>query len=246
MDGPGLRKRFGADGFVIVPDLLGRKEAAKLKEEIARVLDTVRDETRSRGDDSDAATRGGVFVGLSARSTICRDLMRDERILDVLEAVYAPNIEFLSDKVVFKSRAMDFGTPWHQDWPYWHGAHKISVWLALDNATPENGCMMLLPGSHVAPLNHEGGNPDDIAFQQRLRPGEVDESLAVTAAVGAGGAVFFHDLALHSSYPNRTGADRWAWIGTYRDATADDQQYSWAVAREVVRGMRGGSRAELC
>ncbi|HZO91146.1 MAG TPA: phytanoyl-CoA dioxygenase family protein [Chthonomonadaceae bacterium] len=227
---------FARDGFLIVPGLFPAAEMKPIKAEIATVLDAVRSEALARGDDPEKAIHGGVYVGLSARNAVARQLSRDPRILDILEAIYAPNIEFLSDKVVFKSHQTDYGTPWHQDWPYWHGSHKISVWLALDDATVENGCMKLYPGSHRAPVEHDGQVAPGETFGHRLRSDAVDEAKAVTAAVAAGGAVFFLDLTLHSSYPNVSGQDRWAWIGTYRDAQADDLDYSWAVAAAVVRG----------
>jgi phytanoyl-CoA hydroxylase len=225
------------DGFLMVPDLFTREEMAAAKQEIAGVLDGVRREAALREEDPDRAINGGVFVGLSARNAACRRLNRDPRFLDILESIIGPNIEFLSDKVVFKSAATEFGTPWHQDWPYWYGAHKWSVWLALDDATVENGCMKLLPGSQRSVAEHDGQARPGEAFNRRLRQDAVDESQAVTAAISAGGAVFLHDLTLHSSYPNITGADRWAWIGTYRDAVAHDLQYEWSVAAEVVRGI---------
>ena len=65
---------------------------------------------------------------------------------------------------------------------------------------------------------------------------QIDENLAVTAEIEAGGAVFFHDLTLHSSHPNRSGEERWVWIPTYRDAKAEDEDYPWAVAAKVLRG----------
>ncbi|MCX6380369.1 MAG: phytanoyl-CoA dioxygenase family protein [Armatimonadetes bacterium] len=157
-------------------------------------------------------------------------------ILDILEGIFAPNLEFLSDKIVFKAKGTAYGSPWHQDWHYWHGSNKISLWLALDDATPANGCMKLLPGSHTAPIAHKGETAPDETFGIRLKPGEVDESQAVIAEVSAGGGVFFLDLTLHASYPNSTGDDRWAWIGTYRDAKAGVEDYDWAKAREILRG----------
>ena len=72
----------------------------------------------------------------------------------------------------------------------------------------------------------------------RLRPDTIDESLAVTAEIAAGGAVFFHDLTLHSSHPNQSGEERWVWIPTYRDANAEDNDYPWAVAAKVLRGKK--------
>lgn len=220
------RERFERDGFLIVPDLLPRAECAAVKREIQGVL-------AQRGD------HGGVFVGLSAANDACRSLMRDPRLLDVIARIWSPNIEFLSDKVVYKSQATAYPSPWHQDWPYWRGAHKLSIWLALDDATIDNGCMKLMPGSHDAERVHDAGPTEIGTFGNSVRAEAIDEAKAVTAAVAAGGAVFFHDLTLHASHPNVTGADRFAWIGTYRDARADDLAYDWAIAAEVVRGSRG-------
>lgn len=220
-----LAAEFDRDGFVIVPHLFSRAEMAQTKAAIASVL-------------CETGDHGGVFVGLSARDEVCRALHRDPRILDILATIWAPDIEFLSDKIVYKSARTDYASPWHQDWPYWHGAHKISVWLALDDATIQNGCMKLLPGSHRHVETHDAGPTVAGTFGNSVRPETVEEAQAVTAAVEAGGAVFFHDLALHASHPNASGADRWAWIGTYRDAKADDLEYDWAVARATVRGSR--------
>ena len=55
--------------------------------------------------------------------------------------------------------------------------------------------------SHKSAIVHDGDASDGHGFGNRLRPGAVDEDLAVTAEIEAGGAVFFHDLTLHSSHP---------------------------------------------
>lgn len=239
MDIQNIAESYHRDGFVIVPTLLPAEEAREIKNEIALVLEQVSEEARQRGQDLQSATAGGVYVGLSARSEKMKALAANPRILGVLETVLAPNIEFLSDKVVFKGGKTDFSTPWHQDWTYWEGAHKVSVWLALDNAEIANGCMKLIPGSHHKVVAHDGEALPDGSFANQLKPSSVDESIAVCGAIPAGGAVFFHDLALHASYPNTSGRDRWAWIGTYRDAHAGDTAYDWAVAAAVVRGTAG-------
>jgi ectoine hydroxylase-related dioxygenase (phytanoyl-CoA dioxygenase family) len=187
-------------------------------------------------DDDKAISSSGVFVGLAAHHHVFRQAVSDDRLIDTLEAIIGPNIEFLSDKVVIKDPDRDFASPWHQDWPYWKGSHKISVWVALDDATPDNGCLKLLSGSHRHSVAHDGKVSDQSGFVHRLRSDAVDEGLATTAAIPAGGAVFFHDLTLHASHPNTARRERWVWIPTYRDAQADDPAYSWAVANTVVRG----------
>ena len=232
-----IAQSFARDGFVVVPNLFRREEVKVFKEGIQKILEEVRRE--SGGEDSPKAMLDatGVYVGLAGRSGLFRQAVRDERLLDILEAILGPNVEFLSDKVVFKDTERHVASPWHQDWPYWEGTHKISVWVALDDATPENGCLKFLPGSHRGSVVHDGDRSDGSGFGHRIRPDTVDENAATTAPLAAGGAVFFHDLTMHASHPNTERRERWTWVPTYRDAQADDPPYSFAVANAVVRGV---------
>ncbi|MCW8128810.1 MAG: phytanoyl-CoA dioxygenase family protein [Planctomycetota bacterium] len=227
---------FARDGYVLVEDLFTREEMAAAKQEIRRILDS----KRTKDKDGNVPKDNGVFVGITLNSDFFKKLNADPRVLDVLEQCVGPNLEFWSDKVVYKSAGVDFGSPWHQDWPYWKGTSKFSVWIALDDASPENGCLKLIPGSHMKHASHGGQDSDGIGFNNRLRPEDVDESKAIVAPVRAGGAIFFHDLTLHASFPNKSGRDRWALISTYRDASKDDLAYDFAKARFMVRGTKTG------
>lgn len=218
-----LKSEFDAKGYVRIKQMFDAPELARMKAEIQRLLEL-------------HSAHGGVFVGLAANSDLFKELAADSRIVNPLEAILGPDIEFLSDKVVFKSKRVDFASPWHQDWPYWEGTHKLSVWIALDPATPENGCLKMMPGSHKASLTHDGAPPGTTTFGLRVDQDTVDESQAEILACDAGDAVIFHDLTLHASCANVSGADRWALISTYRSASEPDLDYSWAVARAVVRG----------
>lgn len=232
-----IGEAYSRDGFVIVPHLYRSDEAQALKAEIHRIVAELKSEAERAGEDAESWLSSGVYVGLAARSPVFREAVRDPRLLDVLEVVVGPNIEFISDKLVFKNAATDYASPWHQDWPYWGGCHKVSVWVALDDATPENGTLRVIPGTHRAALQHHdpGGG---VAFSNRVGAAEIDESAAVTATLEAGGAVFFHDLAVHGSHASVTQQDRWVWIPTYRDAVEGrhDPDYEWAVAAAVLRG----------
>ena len=138
LDIASLRNDFARDGFAIAPNLFTRSEVQGLKLECIDILEAVKAETGT-------VAGHGVYVGLAARSPVFQTAVGDVRLLDILEGILAPDIEFLSDKVVFKSESMTFASPWHQDWHYWHGAHKLSIWVALDDATVENGCLKLFP-----------------------------------------------------------------------------------------------------
>ena len=230
-----LKSRFEADGFVVVEKMFTASEVAEMKAEIRRVLEGARARAVEAGHSPDDVARDGVFVGLAANSPFFRKLAHDTRLLDPLEAILGPDLEFLSDKIVFKSAGVDYSSPWHQDWPYWEGAHKISIWVALDPATTENGCLKMLPGSHKQVATHDGTAQAGEGFGHRLRSDAVDESQAAILPAASGDAIYFHDLTLHASFPNTTGQDRWAFITTYRSAAEPDLPYGWAVAREIVR-----------
>lgn len=236
-----LGEDFARDGFVIVPHLYELKEVKAFKAEIRRLFAEIKAEVIEAGEDSENLFGSGVYVGLAARSPVFRQAMRDARLLDILEAAMGSNIEFISDKVVFKNATTTYASPWHQDWPYWEGCHKISVWVALDDATPQNGTLRVIPGSHRVPREHYDPQ-DGRAFSNRVRPQEIDESQAVTATIEAGGAVFFHDLTIHGSHAVTTQQDRWVWIPTYRNAIegTNDPFYDWAMAADVVRGEKDG------
>jgi ectoine hydroxylase-related dioxygenase (phytanoyl-CoA dioxygenase family) len=206
-------------------------------DEVESVLAEVRAEQRAAGQPAEHILASGVYVGLSVKRERFRQVARDERLLDVLEEILGPRIGFLSDKVVFKDSEVDYDSPWHQDWAYWGGSHKISVWVALDEATPENGCLQLLPGSHRAPVEHDHVRQVP-GFGNRLDPAErgMDLSQAVTLPARPGTAIFFHDLTLHASLPNRSGRPRRALIITYRDLSQPDKEYPSLPAAAPVRG----------
>jgi len=227
---------FARDGVLVVPGVYNRDEVRAWKQECRDLLDRLTAEAQARGEARPKFWQSGVFVGLSINSALCRRFARDERLLDVLEPLIGPNIMFWSDKVVFKAEDVAENTPWHQDWAYWHGCHKLNAWVALDDVDPANGCLKLVPGSHGWATEHDGVAAPGAGFGHRVDPRHIDEAQVVTAAVPAGSVVIFHDLTLHASYPNTSGRERWAAICTYKDAQADDLDYPAMTAAAVVRG----------
>lgn len=137
-----LRQQFETNGYVVLDGLFSQEEAAKLKKEAKRVL-------AEKGVD-----KSGVYVGMAAASPLFKEAAAWPALAATLAEIIGENVVFLSDKIVFKSAATDFGSPWHQDYPYWHGSHKFSAWIALDDATPENGCLRIVPGSHRRDAEH--------------------------------------------------------------------------------------------
>ncbi|MBM3265746.1 MAG: phytanoyl-CoA dioxygenase family protein [candidate division Zixibacteria bacterium] len=157
----------------------------------------------------------------------------DPRLVAILNPLLGPEIEFLSAKPVHKSAAITFASPWHQDRAYWGGAPKYSIWIALEEATEENGCLRVIPGSHREFLGHANVS-DHNGFNNRVREEELKDAHVVDAPMHIGDILVFHDCLLHSSYPNRSGQDRWCFIPTYRNAAVPDVSTTWKTSRQLT------------
>ena len=108
--------------------------------------------------------------------------------------------------------------PWHQDEAYWDPGFDytaLGVWMPLDPATRESGCMSFIPGSHrgdVRKHRHVGDDPTVHA----LLTEDVDESLAESVPLGPGGAILHHCRTLHSSGPNVSAHVRRAYANEFQ------------------------------
>jgi ectoine hydroxylase len=110
----------------------------------------------------------------------------------------------------------------HRDLPYWIGAsddpeRMLTVLLALDDATRDNGALEVLPGSHLI---------DDVPYKEsekefernEIDPERMDTSGMVPVEVPAGSAIFFGSRLVHASGANTSGVDRRAMLYTYQRA----------------------------
>jgi hypothetical protein len=76
----------------------------------------------------------------------------DDAILDLVEPIIGPDIALFSTHFICKPKGNGKRVPWHEDSWYWKGLldpmEVVTVWLAIDPSVRENGCMMVIPGTH--------------------------------------------------------------------------------------------------
>jgi ectoine hydroxylase-related dioxygenase (phytanoyl-CoA dioxygenase family) len=142
------------------------------------------------------------------------DLCTTPRLLDAVEALLGPDLVLLYCHILNKKP----GGPrvaWHQDGPYWHRVEPkvaVTAWIALDDATVENGCMRVVPGSHAG--HRDLGQrlvetPDLIqARPYELPPEAVDAARAVPLLMRRGDLSLHDSYLVHGSEPNRTSERR--------------------------------------
>ena len=151
------------------------------------------------------------------------ELCLDPGILDLVESVLGPDIILWSSGVFCKPAGVGREVPWHQDGQYWplRPLATCSVWIAIDDSLPENGCMRYIPGSHSARrlYRHEHAAEGDLVLNRRVAPSEFDPASARDDALRAG-ELSMHDVYLvHGSNPNRSGRRRAGYAMRYFPGT---------------------------
>jgi hypothetical protein len=134
----------------------------------------------------------------------------------------AERLALFTDKLNFK-RPGGAPFPWHQDSPYFafdcpHVERLVSLQVYLDDATVENGCLWMIPGSHA---RGRLACFEDRGTLDRLYT-DVERVLAdaprVPIEAPAGSVIFFHGDVVHGSRSNKSGESRRAFVLTYQPA----------------------------
>ncbi len=213
-------RHFDSLGFVVVPDLVDAATVAAVVEEID-AFEAEADAFLKQADDgrvSIAETGAITFsVHLAARSALLRDLTHHVPIVGICADLIGPDVNLYWDQAVYKKPEKPRRFPWHQDngYAYVEPQQYLTVWLALTDATVDNGCPWVVPGLHRAgTLEHTFVDP--LGWECLSEPDG-----AVPAEVRAGGAVVFSSLTPHLTGPNTTDAVRKAYILQYAPTGAE-------------------------
>ena len=137
---------------------------------------------------------------------------RIPEILDMVAQVIGEDIALWNSSFFAKPAKVGTKTPWHQDGEYWpiKPLATCTVWIAIDAATPENGCLQVIPGSHKSKTlaKHNQNNADGLALNLELDASQFDESDAVDIVLEPG-QISLHDVYLyHGSEPNHSDRPR--------------------------------------
>lgn len=148
------------------------------------------------------------------------NLIDDERLCAPARGIIGSEaVSLFTDKLNFK-RPGGSPFPWHQDAPYWsfgcsHLDKLASMQIYLDDATIENGCLWVIPGSHdkghIKPPEKDG-------ILQKLYTdlSHISDLTPVPLVAPAGSVIFFDGYIVHGSKSNKTNTDRRAIILTYQ------------------------------
>jgi len=179
------------DGYCIVPGILDTTMVAALSEHFSAAT--------LAGESEDNFGEAGAFIVADYNNPLLVDLLTHPKTMDALAHLGYPTPKLHSYYVSTKPPGAE-ALPWHSDLFYSYDKPEppeLFLLYYLQDTTPENGCLRVVPGSHLWPQQKRTAQTHDI----RERPDEVDVPIAV-------GDVFIGDRRiLHATH--RNGSEEW-------------------------------------
>jgi ectoine hydroxylase-related dioxygenase (phytanoyl-CoA dioxygenase family) len=213
-------EQFDRDGFVVLDGVFSAEEIAAVVAETDRFEAKVDAFLQRQADGRMAIAETGAITfttHLVAQSAVLRSFAAHPVVAGLCADLVGPDAIVYWDQAVYKKPEKPRRFPWHQDngYAFVEPQQYLTCWVALTDATPENGCPQVVPGVHRAgTIRHRYVDP--LGFECFSDP-PVEP---VVAPVGAGGIVVFSSLTPHLTGPNTTGAVRKAYILQYSPPSA--------------------------
>ena len=206
---------YREQGYVLARGVFARDEVTSMQREVEALLEraeaagrkmeaTWRGEWRQR-ESAAVQTRVDIIHNVQNHSASFTRLLVDPRLVDRAAELIGPNVQLHHTKLHNKQPSVGSPFPMHQDYPYFphEGDSMIAAIVHIDDATVENGCLCVVPGSHkLGPMEHA----HDGSFYLPLDDWPLDRATPVEAQ--AGDVLFFGYGMVHGSYVNRSNRPR--------------------------------------
>ncbi|MFG1997902.1 phytanoyl-CoA dioxygenase family protein [Spirillospora sp. NPDC048911] len=202
---------YRRDGFVHVPGVISRTDAARFAEAAQSVRHTLADNHE-----------GMIFTQLLQlwqQDETLRELTLHPNLAAIATRLAGIPLRLWHDQLLIKDPHNGAATEFHQDQPYWPHAgsrHALSAWVALVDVPVDRGCMTFIPGSQ----HLDGLRPQDLADHADMfsvAP-DLEWQHRVTVPLRAGDCTFHNSRLAHSATPNFTDDPRIAHVIIYVDA----------------------------
>jgi ectoine hydroxylase len=221
-------REYAVQGYTVARGFFNSDEI-KLLRRAAKEDRELDQHSFSRGDGEGGEVRlslwnhpGDTIYGMFARS---------ESVVNSAESLLEGEVYHYHSKMIMKDARVGGAWAWHQDYGYWYQNGVLaplltSVFIAVDPATKENGCMQVIPRSHeLGRIDHV--QTGDQAGADRERVDEILKRMPLEyVEMEPGDALYFHANLLHRSDQNRSENSRWSMICCYNAARNDPYKES--------------------
>ena len=206
---------YDREGYLVLENRVPMAIIEQVRAEIARFEEEARGMTASndRLDLEDSHTPDAPRLRRikfpHQISDVMRDLLYSDHILALARDLCGPNLRLNTTKLNMKSAQYGAAVEWHQDWAFYPQTNDdvLAIGVLIDDLKPENGPLMVFPGSHKGPTfdHHANG-----VFAGAMDLGEAGLSMddAVMLTAPAGSITIHHARIVHGSALNTSAFDR--------------------------------------
>lgn len=238
-------KSLESEGYAIAESVLGKGELERVRLWIRELVSRGAEVPLSLEPEFEKAAEGQTALVRKVRRLFWydpkfwADIFRSSCIRDMAEGIVGSSTMLILHAAFLKPAHFGSATPPHQDQALWEIDYPgaVSMWVAIDPATHENGCLQMYPGSHrlgCLPHSSNGGHPRVDVSRIPINPQE--------APLRQGDAVLWHRYTLHASEPNRSAQNRWGMVMVF--ANGADRRFD-AYDRFPLRQVGNLSPAAL-
>jgi ectoine hydroxylase-related dioxygenase (phytanoyl-CoA dioxygenase family) len=204
-------QQFKREGYTIVHEFFDAQEVALMRGDLERLV--AEGKLRNVATEGDGATHSSTkfnlqICPLSPHSDIFRCMPFSAKVRETVRALIGDDFILQLDQIFLKPGGSGAGTNWHQDNAYFGipDPHQgTGMWIALHDATLENGPMHIVPGSHVNLRPHERDMGSDHHICCTV---DEKKDTVLPVVMKAGGALFFNYGIVHCTKGNRTNKER--------------------------------------
>jgi len=237
-DAPGfaLFEGFADSGTcaAMLADMVQLARAAAAGEEVNGALVAPEQQTDLQGSDPEDFV--SKIFRVQRRSTFLQFLQRDD-VTHLLKAALGPDVDCFLSQFIFKNPGAR-GQPWHQDgyyFPFRPARPVAALWLAITDATLENGCLHVLPGSQNQPIHEHVPDRREHANYGYVEIVDHDMSRSQPCLLTAGDLLMFDSHLMHRSTDNVSRGIRAAMVWHFARAGTEDPGH------DLGNGRRGPS-----
>lgn len=245
-----IADEFARNGYVILREFLPEATAHALKDMAA--ADKVMADNAYERTDADGR-KSKVTLWYEPGEDVFGRLSCSDRMIAQIGDCLGGAACFFHAKLMQKEARSGGAWEWHQDYGYWYddgflSADMASCYVALDPAVRENGCLMVMPGTHKYGRIRHGTVGEQVGADMARVEMLQARHETVYVELAAGDAVIFHANLLHSSNPNLSERSRWGLISSFfradNESVLDDPRFRRKAIAPIPHGeILSGARA---
>lgn len=211
---PDQMAQMSSEGFVVLDSFFTAEEMVSLDQVLSAFHKEREEELRLKGG-AEGISRAGeiLFSGFIAESDEqVKEFIRHPKLIELTTQLLGDDVDLYYNQTVYKNPEGSKIFPWHQDDAYTPVTPSpyVTCWLAVTDATTENGCISVLPGSH-----HQGLQPHTQSPIGLVGYSADAEDQGIQVPVSKGSLIVFWSTVLHKSGPNLSGGMRKAYVIQY-------------------------------